>query len=100
MSFYLRPPQLWCAAGVDLTGWRTGGQESEPPKALPSGSDPLQAEENDGGKKSNHNSPEKRKVSLVGDDRLSVAPGEWEAIGEHFGCVHFGVQFCWTEYHN
>uniref|UniRef100_A0A3Q2Y419 Mitogen-activated protein kinase 8 interacting protein 3 n=1 Tax=Hippocampus comes TaxID=109280 RepID=A0A3Q2Y419_HIPCM len=65
---YCRPPsdfapnrKLWCAAGVDLTGWRTGSQESEPPKALPSGSDPLQAEENDGGKKSNHNSPEKRK---------------------------------------
>ncbi|XP_077412658.1 C-Jun-amino-terminal kinase-interacting protein 3 isoform X5 [Vanacampus margaritifer] len=53
--------KLWCAAGVDLTGWRAGSQESESLKAVSSGSDPLQAEEHEGGKKSNHNSPEKRK---------------------------------------
>ncbi|XP_061605298.1 C-Jun-amino-terminal kinase-interacting protein 3 isoform X7 [Phyllopteryx taeniolatus] len=53
--------KLWCAAGVDLTGWRASSQESGPLKAVSSGSDPLQAEENEGSKKSNHNSPEKRK---------------------------------------
>nr|XP_061804962.1 C-Jun-amino-terminal kinase-interacting protein 3 [Nerophis lumbriciformis] len=53
--------KLWCAAGVDLTGWKASCTESGPLKAISSGSDPLQAEENEGGKKSNHNSPEKRK---------------------------------------
>ncbi|XP_061556636.1 C-Jun-amino-terminal kinase-interacting protein 3 isoform X8 [Phycodurus eques] len=53
--------KLWCAAGVDLTGWRASSQESGPLKAVSNGSDPLQAEENEGSKKSNHNSPEKRK---------------------------------------
>uniref|UniRef100_A0A672GVE1 C-Jun-amino-terminal kinase-interacting protein 3 n=1 Tax=Salarias fasciatus TaxID=181472 RepID=A0A672GVE1_SALFA len=53
--------KLWCAAGVDLTGWRAGSQDSAPAKALPSGSDPLQAEEDGGDKKSSHTSPEKRK---------------------------------------
>ncbi|KAM8845017.1 C-Jun-amino-terminal kinase-interacting protein 3 isoform 19-T19 [Spinachia spinachia] len=53
--------KLWCAAGVDLTGWRACGQESVPAKA-PSGSgDPLHAEENGAGRKSSHGSPEKRK---------------------------------------
>lgn len=55
--------QLWCAAGVDLTGWRAGSQE--PAKALSGGSDPLNAEEDRAGKKSSHSSPEKRKVRRV-----------------------------------
>ncbi|XP_049602164.1 C-Jun-amino-terminal kinase-interacting protein 3 isoform X5 [Syngnathus scovelli] len=53
--------KLWCAAGVDLAGWKACSQESEALKAISSGGDPLQAEENEGGKMSNHNSPEKRK---------------------------------------
>ncbi|XP_054615177.1 C-Jun-amino-terminal kinase-interacting protein 3 isoform X18 [Dunckerocampus dactyliophorus] len=53
--------KLWCAAGVDLTGWRASSQESGPVKAAPNGSDPLHADETEAGKKSNHNSPEKRK---------------------------------------
>ncbi|TMS15218.1 C-Jun-amino-terminal kinase-interacting protein 3 [Larimichthys crocea] len=53
--------KLWCAAGVDLTGWRASSQESLPAKAPSGSSDPLHAEENGGGKKSSHNSPEKRK---------------------------------------
>uniref|UniRef100_A0A3B5MKI9 Mitogen-activated protein kinase 8 interacting protein 3 n=1 Tax=Xiphophorus couchianus TaxID=32473 RepID=A0A3B5MKI9_9TELE len=51
--------KLWCAAGVDLTGWRVSSQEAAPPKA-PSGSgDPLQTEEDRAEKK--NTSPEKRK---------------------------------------
>ncbi|XP_076608987.1 C-Jun-amino-terminal kinase-interacting protein 3 isoform X17 [Chaetodon auriga] len=53
--------KLWCAAGVDLTGWRASTQESVPAKALSGSSDPLHAEEDGAGKKSSHSSPEKRK---------------------------------------
>ncbi|XP_034749971.1 C-Jun-amino-terminal kinase-interacting protein 3 isoform X6 [Etheostoma cragini] len=53
--------KLWCAAGVDLTGWRASNQELVPAKAPSGGSDPLHAEENGAGKKSSHSSPEKRK---------------------------------------
>ncbi|XP_078124928.1 C-Jun-amino-terminal kinase-interacting protein 3 isoform X13 [Sander vitreus] len=53
--------KLWCAAGVDLSGWRASNQESVPAKAPSGGSDPLHAEENGAGKKSSHSSPEKRK---------------------------------------
>uniref|UniRef100_A0A4W6BLF5 Mitogen-activated protein kinase 8 interacting protein 3 n=1 Tax=Lates calcarifer TaxID=8187 RepID=A0A4W6BLF5_LATCA len=53
--------KLWCAAGVDLTGWRACTQESVPPKALSGSSDPLHAEEDGADKKSSHSSPEKRK---------------------------------------
>ncbi|XP_074511825.1 C-Jun-amino-terminal kinase-interacting protein 3 isoform X4 [Sebastes fasciatus] len=53
--------KLWCAAGVDLTGWKASSPEVVPAKALLGGSDPLHAEENGGGKKSSHSSPEKRK---------------------------------------
>ncbi|XP_070778991.1 C-Jun-amino-terminal kinase-interacting protein 3-like [Enoplosus armatus] len=34
--------KLWCAAGVDLTGWRTSSQESVPVKAPSGTSEPLQ----------------------------------------------------------
>ncbi|XP_075993094.1 C-Jun-amino-terminal kinase-interacting protein 3 isoform X2 [Genypterus blacodes] len=53
--------KLWCAAGVNLTGWRACSQESLPVKALSNSSDPLHTEEDGGDKKSNHSSPEKRK---------------------------------------
>ncbi|XP_062295307.1 C-Jun-amino-terminal kinase-interacting protein 3 [Scomber scombrus] len=53
--------KLWCAAGVDLTGWRAISQESVPGKAASGSSDPLHAEEEGGDKKNSHNSPEKRK---------------------------------------
>ncbi|XP_073350363.1 C-Jun-amino-terminal kinase-interacting protein 3 [Pagrus major] len=53
--------KLWCAAGVDLTGWRVSSQESVPAKALSGSSDPLHAEEDGAGRKSSHSSPEKRK---------------------------------------
>ncbi|XP_067332275.1 C-Jun-amino-terminal kinase-interacting protein 3 isoform X6 [Channa argus] len=53
--------QLWCAAGVDLTGWRASSLESVAAKAASGSSDPLHAEEDGADKKSSHNSPEKRK---------------------------------------
>uniref|UniRef100_A0A674B7L6 Mitogen-activated protein kinase 8 interacting protein 3 n=1 Tax=Salmo trutta TaxID=8032 RepID=A0A674B7L6_SALTR len=57
--------KLWCAAGVDLTGWKTCTQEVMTVKAGPGNSvtNPLAIEEGEGGDdKSNHSSPEKRKV--------------------------------------
>ncbi|XP_016895994.1 C-Jun-amino-terminal kinase-interacting protein 3 isoform X5 [Cynoglossus semilaevis] len=53
--------KLWCAAGVDLTGWRAYSQEALPVKGSSGSSDPLHADENGAGKKSNHASPEKKK---------------------------------------
>ncbi|XP_063327668.1 C-Jun-amino-terminal kinase-interacting protein 3 isoform X25 [Pelmatolapia mariae] len=52
--------KLWCAAGVDLTGWRVSSQETSE-KAPALSTDPLHAEENGADKKKNHTSPEKRK---------------------------------------
>lgn len=57
--------QLWCAAGVDLTGWKVGTQDSVLNKALSSsggGGDPLNAEDDGPGKRSSQSSPEKKKV--------------------------------------
>ncbi|KAM7372206.1 hypothetical protein PAMP_009390 [Pampus punctatissimus] len=53
--------KLWCAAGVDLTGWRASSQESVPAKIASGSSDPLHVEDDGGDKKNSHNSPEKRK---------------------------------------
>ncbi|KAJ8245808.1 hypothetical protein GJAV_G00260530 [Gymnothorax javanicus] len=48
--------KLWCAVGVDLTGWKVASQE------MRSGSgDPLTAEGSEEDSKSNHSSPEKKK---------------------------------------
>ncbi|XP_072548943.1 C-Jun-amino-terminal kinase-interacting protein 3 isoform X12 [Salminus brasiliensis] len=52
--------KLWCAAGVDLTGWRTSNQEAEV-KLPANGTDPLTGEEKGGENKSEHSSPEKKK---------------------------------------
>ncbi|XP_072224309.1 C-Jun-amino-terminal kinase-interacting protein 3 isoform X14 [Leuresthes tenuis] len=52
--------KLWCAAGVDLAGWRASSQDL-PAKALSGSSDPLRAEEDGSDRKNNHTSPEKRK---------------------------------------
>ncbi|KAJ8347210.1 hypothetical protein SKAU_G00286110 [Synaphobranchus kaupii] len=56
--------KLWCAAGVDLTGWKTATQDnlsSDALKTLPNGTDPLTGEEEGDESKSNHSSPEKKK---------------------------------------
>ncbi|CAB1341289.1 unnamed protein product [Coregonus sp. 'balchen'] len=55
--------KLWCAAGVDLTGWKTCTQEVMIVKAAPGNGvkNPLAIEEGEGGDgKSSHSSPEKR----------------------------------------
>uniref|UniRef100_A0A8C1PS63 C-Jun-amino-terminal kinase-interacting protein 3 n=1 Tax=Cyprinus carpio TaxID=7962 RepID=A0A8C1PS63_CYPCA len=52
--------KLWCAAGVDLTGWKTANQETAAVK-LSNGSDPLTAEDEGGDGKSEQSSPEKKK---------------------------------------
>uniref|UniRef100_A0A3Q4G591 Mitogen-activated protein kinase 8 interacting protein 3 n=1 Tax=Neolamprologus brichardi TaxID=32507 RepID=A0A3Q4G591_NEOBR len=52
--------KLWCAAGVDLTGWRVSSQETSE-KAPACSTDPLHADEDGADKKKNHTSPEKRK---------------------------------------
>uniref|UniRef100_A0A672RSB4 C-Jun-amino-terminal kinase-interacting protein 3 n=1 Tax=Sinocyclocheilus grahami TaxID=75366 RepID=A0A672RSB4_SINGR len=52
--------KLWCAAGVDLTGWKTPNQETAAVK-LSNGSDPLTAEDEGRDSKSEQSSPEKKK---------------------------------------
>lgn len=52
--------QLWCAAGVDLTGWKTSNQEAV---KTSNGSDPLTGEDEGGDGKSEQSSPEKKKVN-------------------------------------
>ncbi|XP_036408970.1 C-Jun-amino-terminal kinase-interacting protein 3 isoform X3 [Megalops cyprinoides] len=57
--------KLWCAAGVDLTGWKTATQDALSSDALKNsgnGTDPLTGEEDGEQTKSNHNSPEKKKT--------------------------------------
>uniref|UniRef100_A0A3P9ISL6 C-Jun-amino-terminal kinase-interacting protein 3 n=1 Tax=Oryzias latipes TaxID=8090 RepID=A0A3P9ISL6_ORYLA len=54
--------KLWCAAGVDLTGWRASSPGMGSAKSLSGSSDPLQAEEDGSDKKNNHTSPEKKKT--------------------------------------
>lgn len=58
--------QLWCAAGVDLTGWKPLEEETVPGiKSAPS-RDPLTSErEVEGESKSTHTSPEKKKVRTL-----------------------------------
>ncbi|XP_051995079.1 C-Jun-amino-terminal kinase-interacting protein 3 isoform X1 [Xyrauchen texanus] len=52
--------KLWCAAGVDLTGWNTANQETAGVKPS-NGSDPLTVEDEDRDNKSEQSSPEKKK---------------------------------------
>ncbi|KAK7175024.1 hypothetical protein R3I93_002045 [Phoxinus phoxinus] len=52
--------KLWCAAGVDLTGWKTSNQEAAAVKPS-NGSDPLTGADEGGDGKSEQSSPEKKK---------------------------------------
>ncbi|XDV13396.1 hypothetical protein PO909_001806 [Leuciscus waleckii] len=52
--------KLWCAAGVDLTGWKTSNQDAAAVKPS-NGSDPLTGEDEGGDGKSEQSSPEKKK---------------------------------------
>lgn len=65
--------QLWCAAGVNLSGWKPSEDDSgEGVKPAP-GRDPLTCDrEAEGDTKSNHTSPEKKKVRATG--QLGPAP--------------------------
>ena len=60
-------PQLWCAAGVNLSGWKLS--EDGPGNGVKPapGRDPLTCDrEVEGEAKSNHASPEKKKVRVAG----------------------------------
>ncbi|KAJ8402653.1 hypothetical protein AAFF_G00367360 [Aldrovandia affinis] len=66
--------KLWCAAGVDLTSWKTAAQDilhSHALKTLSSATDPLTGEENGVESKSNHSSPEKKSKELHEMDSMS-----------------------------
>ncbi|XP_062340833.1 C-Jun-amino-terminal kinase-interacting protein 3 isoform X5 [Osmerus eperlanus] len=52
--------KLWCAAGVDLSGWKACPQGADSAKTAATTTDPLTTEE-DGESKSIQSSPEKRK---------------------------------------
>ncbi|XP_059717596.1 C-Jun-amino-terminal kinase-interacting protein 3 isoform X16 [Haemorhous mexicanus] len=56
--------KLWCAAGVNLSGWRPLEQESGNGQKLDPGHDPLTCDREGEGdnNKSNHTSPEKKKA--------------------------------------
>ncbi|XP_077305312.1 C-Jun-amino-terminal kinase-interacting protein 3 isoform X4 [Lithobates pipiens] len=55
--------KLWCAAGVDLTGWKPVEEESALGVKAVTGRDPLTTEsEVEGESKSTHTSPEKKKT--------------------------------------
>ncbi|XP_019395434.1 PREDICTED: C-Jun-amino-terminal kinase-interacting protein 3 isoform X10 [Crocodylus porosus] len=55
--------KLWCAAGVNLMGWKPFEQESGNGQKLEPGRDPLTCDrEVEGENKSNHTSPEKKKA--------------------------------------
>ncbi|XP_035384438.1 C-Jun-amino-terminal kinase-interacting protein 3 isoform X5 [Electrophorus electricus] len=62
--------KLWCAAGVDLTGWRTSSHEAGV-KLPANGMDPLTAEEEGGENKSEHSSPDKKKELHEADSMSS-----------------------------
>ncbi|XP_016426264.1 C-Jun-amino-terminal kinase-interacting protein 3 isoform X4 [Sinocyclocheilus rhinocerous] len=63
--------KLWCAAGVDLTGWKTPNQETAAVKPS-NGSDPLTGEGEGTDSKSEQSSPEKKKPKeLLETDSMS-----------------------------
>lgn len=73
--------KLWCAAGVDLTGWRTSNQE--PAVKLPAnGTDPLTGEEEGGENKSEHSSPEKKKTKEL-HETDSMSSRVWILTSTH-----------------
>uniref|UniRef100_A0AAY4C5M5 Uncharacterized protein n=1 Tax=Denticeps clupeoides TaxID=299321 RepID=A0AAY4C5M5_9TELE len=75
--------KLWCAAGVDLTGWKALGQDPAGMKPLTNGSDPLTAEEG-GENKSEHSSPEKKKVNEL-HETDSMSSRVWILTSTHSG---------------
>ncbi|KAM3917180.1 C-Jun-amino-terminal kinase-interacting protein 3 isoform 6-T6 [Leptodactylus fuscus] len=58
--------KLWCAAGVDLTGWKPFEEETVTGVKSAPGRDPLTSErEVEGESKSTHTSPEKKKTKEI-----------------------------------
>ncbi|KAL2100858.1 hypothetical protein ACEWY4_002619 [Coilia grayii] len=76
--------KLWCAAGVDLTGWKTSNQDAVPTKAPANGTDPLTAEEEGDGKRSEHSSPEKKKPKEL-HEMDSMSSRVWILTSTHSG---------------
>ncbi|XP_041942641.1 C-Jun-amino-terminal kinase-interacting protein 3 isoform X6 [Alosa sapidissima] len=76
--------KLWCAAGVDLTGWKTANQDAVPAKAPANGADPLTAEEEGGENKSEHSSPEKKKPKEL-HEMDSMSSRVWILTSTHSG---------------
>lgn len=65
--------QLWCAAGVNLSGWRPSEDHTGNGVKLEPGCDPLTCNrEVEGEAKSNHTSPEKKKVRVAGGEGLPL----------------------------
>lgn len=66
--------QLWCAAGVNLSGWKPSEEHTGNGVKPPPGCDPLTCDrEVEGEAKSNHTSPEKKKVRVAGRTRAASA---------------------------
>lgn len=64
--------QLWCAAGVNLSGWKPSEDHAGNGVKPAPGCDPLTCDrEVEGEAKSNHTSPEKKKVRVVGGARAA-----------------------------
>lgn len=65
-------PQLWCAAGVNLSGWKPSEDHTGNGVKPAPGCDPLTCDrEVEGEAKSNHTSPEKKKVRVAGRTRAA-----------------------------
>ncbi|XP_051744523.1 C-Jun-amino-terminal kinase-interacting protein 3 isoform X10 [Ctenopharyngodon idella] len=75
--------KLWCAAGVDLTGWKTTNQEAATVKPS-NGSDPLTGEDEGGDGKSEQGSPEKKKPKEL-HEMDSMSSRVWILTSTHSG---------------
>ncbi|XP_066545091.1 C-Jun-amino-terminal kinase-interacting protein 3 isoform X3 [Amia ocellicauda] len=62
--------KLWCAAGVDLTGWKQAESPLGGLKPSSSSTDPLTAEGNGEENQSNHSSPDRKKKEQHETDSL------------------------------
>ncbi|XP_041133895.1 C-Jun-amino-terminal kinase-interacting protein 3-like isoform X2 [Polyodon spathula] len=75
--------KLWCAAGVDLTGWRhTEESMVNGLKTSPSSSDPLTREGEGEESRNNHSSPEKKKVK-EGPETDTLSSRVWILTSTH-----------------
>jgi mitogen-activated protein kinase 8 interacting protein 3 len=69
--------QLWCAAGVNLSGWKPSEEDSGNGVKPAPGRDPLTCDkEVESEPKSNHTSPEKKKVSVLAEAVFPSHPAQ------------------------